>query len=285
MEITKRKRNYHKLIDGIVGVMSFIMFAYYVNVCIQEMFFGQSALFFILILVVTALVHVLKAIRLFIILLGENFDKKEFVLCYIRTSIVNLLLPFKSGELYRGYSFGKLIGSYSTGYIMVLFDRFVDTLALIMFIIGAGFVEGFKVTLLYIALTIFLLLAILLYWAFKPLYQYWNHFLIFRKSSQHTLGALKFLQLCKQTYESIQNVVKGKFAIIFGMSLLAWGGEIFGMMCLGRSTEIFGISDYLNDIMRGQLPMLNIAFLLVSILFLSMVRIGLKIKTERFRLL
>lgn len=266
------------MFDCIIGVMSIIMLLHYVKTYVTEDYFNEPIIFYISIFLLALIVHVLKAVRVFIVLFGESFDKKRFTFCYIKTAIVNLLLPFKSGELYRGYSVGKLVGSYSTGYIMVLLDRFVDTLALICIIIVAGLIEGFSITTLYLCLAAFLLFAILVYWIFKPLYQYWNHFLVFRKSSNHTLWGLKFLQLCKQIYENVQSVVRGRFAIVFALSLAAWCAEVLGMMSLAEYTDSFGMATYLEDIMSGELSVLSTSFVLMSIILFGIVGVFLGAK-------
>ena len=277
MKNARDKRVIQNVISVIVVVLSAIMLLRYGNQFVLEDQYNKTFMFYLIILSVAIVVHALKAVRLFIILLGQPFDKKIFLFCFIDTTIVNLLLPFKSGEVYRGYRIGELVGSYSIGYIMVIFDRFVDTLALIAFIVGAGFIEGFEITSLYIVLAIFLLICILIYWMFKPLYQYWNHFLVFKRGTKHTLWGLKILNLCNETYKNIQAVVKGRFAIIFGISLAAWGIEIFGMMSLTRYIDTFGMADYLTDIMRGELSVQSMAFALISVVFLGIVKLVIRL--------
>ena len=50
---------------------------------------------------------------------------------YIKTAFVNLLIPFKLGEIYRMYAYGYKIKSYSKGVITIIVERYFDALVLL----------------------------------------------------------------------------------------------------------------------------------------------------------
>lgn len=229
--------------------------------------------YFISIFFVALSVHLIKALRLYIILFERRFKKLEYVHQYAKTAIVNLFLPFKSGEIYRGLCFGELIGSYAQGYIVVIFDRFVDTLALITIVVCWGLFVGFEITTTYIILLIFLLAMIIIYGMFEPLYRYWNHFLIFNKKSEHTLKGLNFLATCNKAFRQIRHVVKGRFILLYFLSLIAWGIEI-GSICIAiHGVSKAGISTYLTGILTGKLNDSSLIYLIVCLLLFIIVEI------------
>ena len=110
----------------------------------EELKLNTTIAYIIQVFGVAVFVHAIKALRLYIVLFGNKFSFRKYLGQYIKTAAVNLLLPFKCGEIYRGLCIGELIGTYAEGYIIVIFDRFVDTLALITMVILAGFLFGFE---------------------------------------------------------------------------------------------------------------------------------------------
>ena len=211
------------------------------------------------------IVNFTKAIRLYIIIFGNKFSKREYFIQFIKTSIVNSLLPFKSGELYRGYCIGKIMKSYANGYIAILFDRFVDTLALMTVVVSMNLFMNVEITAVFGVLTVFLFFLMIVYWGFLPFYQYWNHFLIFYKNSSHTLIALLFLEKCKVAFENISYIVKGRFMILYLVSFLAWTLEIAGLYLLRNINDKIEIGNYLLDILMGKANINNFIYILLSL--------------------
>lgn len=235
------------------------------KISVEELKLNTTIAYIIQVFGVAVFVHAIKALRLYIVLFGNKFSFRKYLGQYIKTAAVNLLLPFKCGEIYRGLCIGELIGTYAEGYIIVIFDRFVDTLALITMVILAGFLFGFEITYTYLALTVFLLLMIVIYWLFIPLYQYWNHFLVFRKTSEHTLKGLQFLDICKKAFGHINEIVKGRFIILYLLSLLAWGIEIGYFLIFSRTTGKVDISTYLSDVLTGTLNSNNVIYMMACL--------------------
>lgn len=231
---------------------------------------------------IVVIVNLIKALRLYIILFGNQFSKTIYFMQYFKTSFVNSLLPFKSGELYRGFCIGKIVGSYTEGYIAILFDRFVDTLALLSVIIFLSFFFGMKIKIIYIFLIIFLVLMMLIYLFFIPFYQYWNRFLIFYKSSEHTLSGLYFLEKCKEAFEHIRLLVKGRFLILYLISIFAWGLETATLFLGHDNDRGIEMSTYLSAILTGKTNKSNLVFIAFSLgLFLGaglFLKLGIKRK-------
>lgn len=69
-------------------------------------------------------VHLVKMMRLYLVLLEQKMEFKRFVSAYLRTTMLNLLIPFKIGEIYRVYTFSKMVNSVQIGLFSVIIDRF-----------------------------------------------------------------------------------------------------------------------------------------------------------------
>lgn len=267
MRMKERKQN--KEIFFIVELVFWMAAFGFLGINIRKMLVEEwnniTVIYILGVVLVVILVHTIKALRLYIILFGNRFSLEEYLKVYVKTAAVNLLLPFKCGEIYRGLCVGGLIGGYAEGYIVVIFDRFVDTLALITIVAAAGVLSGFEITLTYLLLACFLLLMIVIYCLFMPLYEYWNRFLIFKKKSEHTLKGLQFLSICKNTFIHINEMVKGRFIILYLLSLTAWGGEVGYFLFLTNVTNEMAMSTYLSDVLAGTLNANNAIYMIVCL--------------------
>lgn len=218
-------------------------------------------------IIVTALiVNIIKALRMYVIMFGYKFSVWEFIRFYIVTAFVNITIPFKGGELYRGFYLGKLIGSFSEGYIMVIFDRFVDTLALITMVIGVNIFWGTDMGVIYLVLAGFLFIVLAAYLLFEPLYMYWNNYLVFNRSSKNTLKALHFLEVCHKTFGKISNIASGRFVILYIISLAAWIVEIASILLINSNSKQIFVSEHLKNILTGETTQYNFFFILSSVL-------------------
>ena len=52
-------------------------------------------------------VHIFKMMRLYLVLMEHKIDFGKFVLLYLKSTLVNLIIPFKLGEVYRVFCIKK----------------------------------------------------------------------------------------------------------------------------------------------------------------------------------
>ena len=52
-------------------------------------------------LVAFVLVHFAKMLRLYLVLMEHELSFGRFVILYMKTTLINLIIPFKLGEIYR----------------------------------------------------------------------------------------------------------------------------------------------------------------------------------------
>lgn len=213
-------------------------------------------------------VNMIKALRLYLVLFGNVFSFYDFLRVYAKVSVLNLILPFKIGELFRGYDLGRLIHSYPDGYLMAVLDRFVDTLGIVTVFLFSNMILHKTLGSVFVILLVFLVIVIMVYELAGPLYSYWNHFLIIRKNSANTLKALAVLEYCNRAYQSAERIIRGRFGILYMLSLAAWlveAGNIY--LTQGESTAA---EKYLSDILLGRPNDGYFFFLVFSLIFLGM---------------
>lgn len=201
------------------------------------------------------LVHTIKLFRFYLILIDENIKIERFIKIYIKTTFVNILLPFKLGEIFRFYCYTNETSNYKVGVLSILVERFFDTLVLVTLLIPIEFYTMHKLSISTFILLTFIIALSYAYATFKGLYDYMNHFFIFNVASNKSIGGLKVLERLHEWYQYIRKLVAKRTVFIFGLSLLAWMTELsmfyFLSMLLHKTFTLETFSGYLNAALIG----------------------------------
>ena len=216
----------------------------------------MKILLMILLLFGFFIVHAVKMMRLYLILLDRQIPFARFVPAYFRTTLVNLIVPFKLGEVYRVCEFWRLSGGFNTGFFSVLVDRFFDTFAIVLILLPYQMIVSGRVTLPVILLSVFLVVIVFAYVIFPSTYRFLNRYIIMTRSSQKSMAVLKGLEVVNEWYEYVQNLISGRYGILILFSLLAWIAELFvitGFAKLGgKSFSIGDFGTYIESIISGK---------------------------------
>lgn len=191
------------------------------------------------------LVHAAKMLRLYLVLMEHKIGFGRFVLLYLKTTLVNLIIPLKLGELYRIFCISRETKHWQVGVLSILVDRFFDTLALCMLLLPLDvFIFGRLsfITLLFMGI---MALIVICYVSILPTFQYLNRYIIRQKSSARAMAALKGLDVVKIWYDFTQNLIRGRFALILLFSFAGWLLEIGTIKLLAAYLTIpFGVGDF-----------------------------------------
>lgn len=197
-------------------------------------------------------VHAAKMIRLYLVLMEHKIGFNRFLLLYCRTTFVNLIIPFKLGELYRIFAIGKETGIWQVGILSVLIDRFFDIAALFLVLLPLDIIfYGAISPITWVFLGIIAVIACV-YLSAQPTYRYLNKHIIKEKNSGRSMAVLKGLDVVNDWYEFTSNLVRGRFALIFLASFAGWMFEILTLKALSGFMAVpFGVgsfSDYIQSI-------------------------------------
>ncbi len=201
------------------------------------------------------LVHLIKMMRLYLIVMDSGVSFDRFVPAYLRTTFVNLLIPYKLGEIYRIAVFGRISDGFRTGFFSVLIDRFFDTLALVLILLPYQLLITKQVTLPTLLLTAFLVVVLIAYRVFRPSYSFLNRYIITSRDSKRSMMALAGLEKVNRWYEYASGLVTGRYGILFLFSLAAWTAEMavlagFAHLC-GKSFSVSDFGVYIESIVSG----------------------------------
>ncbi|MCR5591824.1 MAG: flippase-like domain-containing protein [Lachnospiraceae bacterium] len=227
-------------------------------------------------------VHLIKMMRLYLIVLDRKIAFDRFVPAYLRTTLVNLIVPYKLGEIYRIGVFYRISGGFRTGFFSVLIDRFFDTLALVLILLPYQLLISGKVTVPTLLLAVFEIAVLAAYRVFPPTYAFLNRYIITQRESKRSMMALSALEHVNGWYEYARDLVTGRYGILLLFSLAAWIMEIavlagFSHLCnVDFSVSDFGV--YIESIVSGKSYEIKRIYTLVSAAVVAVLTVIFTIK-------
>ncbi len=222
-------------INGITFALILAAYAYFLLTLKQTGVTDLVASHYVLLpllLVVSVIVQFIKATRMYIIMIDTGLSYADNLRRYSETTIINIVTPFKVGELYRIFLYGRVIGNYAGGIVRVLTDRLIDTAALLTFLTVLLVVKGTAVLPLYLFLLAVFVLLMAVWLAFPSVYRFWNDYLIAQKHSARAVRVLKVLSDANGAYQYLRKLIRGRLFVMYVLSLLAWGLELIGVYAL-----------------------------------------------------
>lgn len=249
-------------------------------------FSGEGRCVLLILIPTTLMVHAVKAGRLYLALYGADISFFEHIKLYCKVIPVSVLFPFKLGEFFRIYCYGRQIGSGLKGIVLVLLDRVMDTLALVTMMLLVRLFYGGQMTLFVYLLIIFLVVMIFIYYVFPSVYVFWKGYLLRASATEKRLAILKMLEVLNVVYREVENVIRGRGTLLYFMSLAAWGVEIGSVIAMN---ELSGRSGLDGMITRYFLSAMGVSqsdelrqFVFVSVVLLMAVYVIIKF-VERYR--
>lgn len=222
-------------------------------------------------LLCAGLVHLLKGLRLYLISMEKCISLKRFLKIYTKTTLVTLVLPWKTGEFFRIFCLGEEMKDYHSGFLSVLVDRYFDSLPLVIVIIIYSIVDSSGFLVFTWVLLFFIISTTLCYLIFPSLYQYFNRFIIMRITSKGGIVTLGILEKLRQWHSYAEQLVKGRGVLLLTLSFGAWIIEYITLnilsACFAIPFEAQQFIHYLNHIFSGAAGELEIsyAFLLAGV--------------------
>ena len=216
----KEKGRLYYTINAIVLATSMLILFNYLYRNIDTINIQISELVIYLILFIA--LNIVKYVKTYFIFLEEKMSLKKYTKLYMKTTFVNIMIPFKLGEIFRMYCFGKEIGNYKKGIVGILLDRFVDTIMLLIILIPTELKKNGEISIITLSLLLFILLFTLFIIVVPSTYKYLNKFLIINKPNKISLCLLKILEKVNEIYQSGMQLLKGRIIILATLSVLSW---------------------------------------------------------------
>jgi hypothetical protein len=186
-------------------------------------------------LVAYLLSHVLRAIR-FAVLLGRQ-DYSIFKLVYLQfyTNAINLIFPFKLGEVYRIVAFNKLIKDDKKLILTVITEKTLDLLLLFVWALVAILILGQEIVALNIVLWILLFLisgSLILFFVLPENIRTFNIFIAKRYNTKWTITVLSLTNKIMRVITNIKSTLRTNASTITLLTFLIWFFEVLGFCYL-----------------------------------------------------
>ena len=214
----------------------------------------------------------IKAARFYFIILEKRMGLRDFVQTYLGTTLVSILFPFKSGELFRAFVYGEKLRQFNTGILLVLIDRYFDTIPLVVLLLGIMLRGGTASSMVWI-LTVFIVLITLLYFIFPSSYRYLNRFLIANENTEKGLIVLEWLRKLNKGYQGLKELIQGREIFLLFLSVCAWVSEYCALFCLteglGQNFEPGSFVLYMSSILTGNMEEFGILYIGINSVVLA----------------
>lgn len=229
-------------------------------------------------------VHLFKMARLYLVLMEHKISLGRFLLLYIRTTFINLIIPFKLGEVYRVEEIARETKVWQVGLLSVLVDRYFDMTALLLLLLPFDMFFRKELSPITAVLLVLIVVVAFLYVAIPSSYTYMNRYLIMRRSSARSLAALRGLDVVKKWYDFTKNLITGRSALIVAASLLGWASEVVTLKALASYKGLaFSLGDFASYIeaifMNGNSQILTVYTGTTAVTFFVLTILGYALST------
>lgn len=272
-----------KLIYNVINIVVLIFTAIWfvlVYLNLGNIFLASDFFSVLLLIVAVMLVHGIKAVRLYFALFGTDINFKEYLKIYCKVTPVSIVLPFKVGEIFRMYCYGQHINNYLKGIVIILMDRFMDTVALVSVMLLVWGVNGGAVLGITYFLVGFSVLLVLVYYIFPRMYTFWKQYLLKTRATKQSLNTLNMLEAFQVIYSEIRGVLRGRGVILYFLSLVAWIAEIGSIVMINQHSEhmdtVMLVSEYLLSAISGNQSLYMSKFVFISVAGLLLLYVILK---------
>ncbi len=185
--------------------------------------------------------HMFRIGRLYFLFFENKINIKKLISTYSVTSLINFVIPFKIGEVFRVYELGKLNKNLYRGLVAVWIERFFDVIVLFAIAIlyfsyaDDAFLNYISLFIFFIA---FIFFSIFFFLEFPYTHKYVNQLIMTESKSTKGLFLLRILETCKQIHMSIKLSIKGRTTILLFLTGVIWGLEVSSISALSKIINV-----------------------------------------------
>lgn len=201
--------------------------------------------------VLYVLSHVLRFVRLRVLLIEMRLGFRHLLWTHFETAWVGALLPFRLGELFRVIRLSEVTESWRDGVAAYVVEKFFDGAFLLVIVVGVIGLERASGELSLLAVTLAFVAggALFVYWSLPGSIGYLASLLLGGRS-QRSLVSLRLLDQIRELYGAVVSKVHQRSLPLFGLTVLIWAIDLsaYGLLVGGGA---------LGDRLRGFLRALE----------------------------
>lgn len=199
--------------------------------------------------------HFLRSLRVALMMGRQDFSLVNLIGKQYYTNGINLILPFKLGEVYRIVEFNKIFRDPERTFLTVIAERTIDFLFLFVGLFVALYFTKYSIFDLSLTVFIgglFILGVLFIYYVLPENIRWLNLFLVKRYTKRWVVRVLAITSRAYSVIMNIKQIIRRRVSTIVMLTSLIWLSEIAGLLF---------IIDYL--------PQIEYFFLLAFFVFLS----------------
>ena len=194
----------------------------------------------------------IKIIRFYFFIIDRKVCFRKFVALYSLTSIVNIIIPFKIGELFRIAAFGFFLKNIQATLLAIITERFFDSIIILPFFLISAIKFQSVYPFMIFALATLILISYSLYMATPSLVFNLNLYLMLKKNSRLDKNILKILDYMEKLHSIEGEILKTKKRSIIFFTAFAWMFDLSAMSIAvqetGKSVGVKTISEFIYKI-------------------------------------
>lgn len=165
----------------------------------------------------------------------QNFSLSSLISKQYYANAINIIVPFKLGEVYRIVEINKLVGDFNRTFITIIAERCIDFLILFCGLFIALLIEDYQLTTLTFTITlgvIFIFMVLFIYFVMPENIKSINLFLAKRHKGNFIIRLLSFTTRVYSSIQSMRGIFKKRYSTILLLSLFIWSCEVLGFLFL-----------------------------------------------------
>jgi len=216
--------------------------------------------------------HFIKFIRYYLIISESQLSLGKYIRLYLQVTLVNILIPFKFGEIFRFAMVASQCKSVQLSILSIISERFFDTCIIVVMLIAHVVFLGGELAPPLLFLALFVVVCFIAYWTYPSTSRYLNRFFVLKPPIRSDVYYLQALDRMDDWYSWEQKIIKGKGSLLLMCSAFAWVLEFFFFAALAKIFYLsFGMdifSKYISSILTVASdfsPLFNVAYSVICI--------------------
>ena len=177
--------------------------------------------------------HLLRSLRMAILINRQDISLTQLIEKQYLTNGINLIVPFRLGEIYRMYAFNQVIDNYQTSAITVITERALDFFILFIGLITTIYIVHPNLAALNIPLIIafaFILSALFIYYVLPENIRAVNLFIAKRYSTKSAVRILSLTGRLNDIITDLKTTLSQKVMTLLVLTCIIWFCEMLGFI-------------------------------------------------------
>ena len=200
------------------------------RVAIEDGFIDKNIMYIIYIFILYLMSNILRMMRLVILTLDSRKFSISILQAHILTIIPNCLLPFKTGEILRIFTFIKIYDNHHKPIAVWIVERCSDLLMITIYIIILSLLNiklPKEIIVIFMTFIIISILGLLFVLSSAVLLLYLKRHLVLRSISSRGLFLLKISHEIRLLVNQLQLTLEGRVPVLVLITGLIWSIEIY----------------------------------------------------------